>query len=197
MYVSNCLYILVVISFRTFEDVNGGVYALDSSNVMIRGNSFKNVARKGKLSFSRGQFVQFDKVTGGEVSNNYGFNDPAVADPEDLVSMYKSSGTAQNYMQVFGNCFQGGGASLSGGGIMTGDAGGSFIHVHDNILIDPGQYGLAVASGNDIIIENNRVLGRKSTVSNVGLYVWNQYSPSCIRITARNNVRYFVDVFVQ
>lgn len=73
---------------------------MDSSDIFIRGNSFMNVARKGKLSGARGQFVQFDKITGGEVSNNVGYNDPAVADPEDLISMYMSKGTASKYLQV-------------------------------------------------------------------------------------------------
>jgi len=34
-----------------------------------------------------------------------------------------------------------------GGGIMLGDGGGSNIVAKNNILVDPGQYGMAVSGG--------------------------------------------------
>lgn len=184
-FLAECLSLI----YRSFEDLNGGVYAFNSTNVTVHNNSFKNVARQGKRSAARGQFVQFNRVVGGEVSNNVGSNDPAiVTDPAELLSIYNSTGTSQNYLKVFGNCLDGGGASVIGGGIAASDAGGSFVHVYDNVLIDPGQYGIAVNGGNDIIIESNKVLGRQSNVTNVGLFVYNT-TQQCAHITVRNNVK--------
>jgi hypothetical protein len=59
---------------------------------------------------------------------------------------------------------------------MTGDYGGAWIHVVNNTLIDPGNYGVAAAGGTDITLENNKIVGSRSAVSNVGIYVWLQSS---------------------
>lgn len=65
---------MCVSSYSTFVDLNGGVYALNSQSLKIRYNHFENVARKGKQDQSRGQFVQFNAVSGAgnEISFNTG-----------------------------------------------------------------------------------------------------------------------------
>jgi hypothetical protein len=43
---------------------------------------------------------------------------------------------------------------------MTGDSGGAYIVVKDNILVDPSQYGIAIAGGHHIQILDNKVFGK-------------------------------------
>ena len=62
---------------------------------------------------------------------------------------------------------------------MLGDQGGSYVIAQDNILVNPGQYGIAVASGTNIQVLNNKVYSAQQSFSNVGLYIWNQYNTSC------------------
>jgi hypothetical protein len=92
------------------------------------------------------------------------------------------------YIIAVGNWIRGGGPSPSGGGIMTGDGGGSYILVEDNILVNPGQYGLAIASGTHIMILNNLVYGKRLPFANVGLYVWNQYDSECADNIVQGNM---------
>ena len=90
-------------------------------------------------------------------------------------------------VQVIGNWIRGGGPSTSGGGIMTGDDGGSYILIKDNILVNPGQYGIAISSGHHITITNNKIFASKQPVTNVGLYAWNQYTTDCSSNTISKN----------
>jgi hypothetical protein len=114
------------------------------------------------------------------------------ADPEDVINIYKSSGTADDPIQIFGNKIRGGGPSGSGGGIMTGDSGGAYIVVRDNILVDPGQYGIAIAGGHHVQIMDNKVFGKKQSFTTVGIYVWNQSkAPSHDHTVTGNQVRWF------
>jgi hypothetical protein len=48
---------------NTFAHFNGGVYALSSSGVKVLYNDFRDV-HADWADLSRGQFVQFDKVSG-------------------------------------------------------------------------------------------------------------------------------------
>lgn len=70
---------------------------------------------------------------------------------------------------------------------MLGDAGGAYIRAANNILVDPGQYGIAVAGGEHIQVEGNLVRGRKQPFTNVGIYVWNQSSGSCRNVKVSRN----------
>ena len=75
---------------------------------------------------------------------------------------------------------------------MTGNSGGAYIVVKDNILVDPGQYGIAIAGGHHIQIFDNKVLGKRQPFTNVGIYVWNQSkAPSHDHSVKGNRVRWF------
>ena len=43
------------------------------------------------------------------------------------------------------------------------------ITVRNNILINPGKYGIAIVSGRNITVTRNRVFSRKFNGSNVGI----------------------------
>ena len=183
VYLSNCTNITIINC--TLANVESGVYAASSSGVKFTYNDVQNV----QGPFPKGQMCQFDKVSGAgnSISYNVSENISGQSNPEDCISLYKTNGTAASPVLIVGNWIRGGGPSTSGGGIMTGDAGGSYITVQDNILVNPGQYGIAVASGTNIIVSNNKIYGKAQAFTNVGLYVWNQYATACSSITCMNN----------
>ena len=169
-----------------FNGVESGVYVMGSQTIKVSGNQFVNVRKRA--DDSRGQFVQFNKVTGtgNVIENNKGENFPDESNPEDLISLYKSSGTASSPVSIRNNMFRGGGPSPSGGGIMTGDNGGDYIIVENNTLVDPGQYGIATSGGSNITIINNKMFAKEQPFSNNPLYVWGQ-SAACSDIIVKSN----------
>lgn len=160
----------VTVTDSLFENVATGVYALSSSGVVVRNNFIKNV--QGPKP--RGQGVQFDKVagSGNAVMCNLVINEPGRSRPEDAINMFRSRGTAQSPILIAGNRIIGGGPSPSGGGILVGDYGGEHIRVFQNRLVDPGQYGIAIAGGSHMELTDNKVFARRQSFTNVGLYVW-------------------------
>ncbi|OOQ57104.1 right-handed parallel beta-helix repeat-containing protein [Mucilaginibacter pedocola] len=168
-----------------FENLASGVYAVECKQVNVSHNRFKNI----QGPFPRGQFVQFDEVTGAgnKINHNSGENLPGQSAPEDAINVFKSSGTAVSPIEVIGNRIRGGGPSTIGGGIMLGDNGGAYIIAKDNILVNPGQYGMAIAGGNHITIINNSIYGKQQPFTNVGLYIWNQSKLGCELNTISGN----------
>jgi len=169
----------------SMDSVSSGVNACNCTGIKFEYNEVKNVL--GPMP--RGQMIQFDAVSGGgnSISYNIGENIAGQSFPEDEISLYKSNGLANDPIIIAGNWIRGGGPSNSGGGIMTGDAGGSFVIVKDNILVNPGQYGIAISSGNNITVQNNKVFSQQLPFSNVGIYAFNQYPSSCSTNTVTNN----------
>ena len=170
-----------------FNGVTTGVYALGSKTIKIRYNQFVNVRMRS--TGGRGQFVQFNNVSGegNLIENNQGENFAGESDPEDLISLYQSSGTAASPISVRNNMFRGGGPSTSGGGIMTGDYGGGYQIAENNVLLDPGQYGMAAAGGSNISILNNKIYAKQQPFTNNPLYVWAQQGASCSNINVKGN----------
>lgn len=175
----------------SMEYVESGVVADVGSAIKVLYNDIKNV--QGPMP--RGQLVQFGNVNGAgsSISYNVGENILGQSHPEDAISLYKSNGTAGSPIQVVGNKIRGGGPSGSGGGIMSGDMGGSYVLVKDNILVNPGQYGLTVASGHDITITNNKIYSQKLPFSNIGLSAYKQYNIPTYNITISNNAVNFTN----
>ncbi len=181
----------VTVRQTSFNEVRTGVYAVNSQTINVSNNDFLNM--NGPMP--RGQFVQYNNVTGtgNRINSNYGVNIKGQSNPEDALNVYQSSGTAADPIQVNNNYIRGGGPSRSGGGIMLGDGGKSnYITASGNVLVDPGQYGIAIAGGQNIKVLNNKVYGAKQSFTNVGIYVWNQYSSTCSNHqVAGNHVRWF------
>ncbi len=171
-----------------FNGFVAGVYATTCQSVKVNNNQFVNMRMRADGS-SRGQFVQFNTVTGAgnEVMNNKGENFPGESNPEDQVSMFKSSGTATSPLLIKNNMFRGGGPSLSGGGIVAGDYGGDYIIIENNQLVNPGNYGIAVAGGNYNVLNNNRVYSDYHSYNNAGVIIWGQGGASCSNVTYTNN----------
>ncbi len=175
----------IEVSGNQVRNALSGIFAQDSTGVRVRCNRLEDM--RGPIP--RGQFVQFDSVYGGgnAISCNHGRNRPGTGQPEDAISLYKSRGLPSSPIRVERNVIIGGGPSASGGGIMLGDDGGAYAVAHRNILVDPGQYGIAVASGEHMAITENLILARRQSFTNVGISVWNQYPSTCRNITVRGN----------
>lgn len=175
----------VRIEENRIENALSGIRALSSTGVAVGCNSVRNV--RGPIP--AGQFVQFDKVTGpgNGIACNIGENEPGRGVPEDAISLFQSRGEPGSPILVERNRLVGGGPSQSGGGIMLGDGGGAYLEARDNLLIDPGQYGIAVASGTHMTITGNVVIARPQPFTNVGISVWNQYAEPCNTVTVSGN----------
>ena len=143
-------------------------------NLSFTNNFIKNVSRRAgsanggnivSLAFARGENIR--------ITNNVGINILGESNTEDLINIYKSNGTADSPIQISSNKLKGGGPSASGGGIILGDTNGGYQLSEDNILVNPGQYGLAITGGHHNTHRNNRVYSDdQRSYTNVGLVVW-------------------------
>src|SRR5262245_46899851 len=123
----------------------------------------------------RGQLVQLNGVTGPGIKITCNVDDETspgyLIGPEAHINIFKSAGTSTSPIEIAYNKVRGGGPSQSGGGILPGDNTASYVTVHDNIAVDPGQYGIALSSGSHIKVLNNKVWsGLSHAWSNVGMF---------------------------
>ena len=176
----------VTIRTNDFANVAQAITVANSTNVKIEWNRYSNIvgphARVGK---NRANFVQLVNVSRGYISHNKGKG----GDTEDIVSLYRSGGTAASPFIVEYNHFQGTNwTSSSGSGIALGDDTSGYSIARYNTLLNPGQVGIFIAGGTNHKIIGNTIYGEKRTSSNVGLYVWNQYSSTCSGHEVRDNI---------
>lgn len=172
------------------QRVESGAYILESAGIIFASNYVEDVLGPAP----RGQMVQFDKVfgEGNVIRNNIAVNHWMRSNPEDVISIYKSAGTVDSPIVIQDNWIMGDpdvgskDLSRSGSGIMLGDDGGANIACVGNRLVSSGQVGIGVASGSNILVACNVVLGRRSNRSNVGISVWNQYPQpgGIVRVTS-------------
>ncbi|MEJ7559571.1 MAG: right-handed parallel beta-helix repeat-containing protein [Pedobacter sp.] len=189
IYLYNCKNITIEDNY--FTKVSTGVYADHTQGgIIVNNNQFLNM----QGPFPRGQFVQFNNVkgAGSSISNNRGENVIGQSYAEDAISLYQSEGTSASPIVIKGNWIRGGGPSESGGGIMLGDNGGGYLYASDNIVVNPGQFGMAIAGGHHITVVNNAIYGIQQAFTNVGLYVNDigGWKTSDCKVT-NNRVRYY------
>jgi parallel beta-helix repeat protein len=172
IYLYKCSNITIETCYIT--KVSTGINVSTSLGIVIKRNQMKNML--GPMP--GGQFVQFNTVGGANnmVANNVFENIMGSSYPEDAISMYMTNGTAASPVMISGNRIRGGGPSTTGGGINLGDDGGSYQIAENNVLVNPGQYGMAVSGGTNMKILNNKIYAAQNTFSNVGISVWNQYT---------------------
>ena len=168
----------VRVDHNAFDDVASAFYVIGAGG----GTDLvfdHNLATRIRGPFPRGQLVQLNDVHGGGHRIVCNVSDQTVpgylVGPEDHVNIFSSAGTAASPIEIAFNKIRGGGPSMSGGGLLAGDNDSAYVDVHDNVLINPGQYGLAIAGGHDFRYLRNRVYASDVFAwSNIGLYVWNQ-----------------------
>lgn len=189
IYLYNCKNITIIDC--TFENVQSGLVASISQGIKFEYNDLTNIVGPLKGGEKIGVMAQFIQVSGAgnSISYNVCENIPGKSQPEDIINLNQSNGTAQSPIMVKGNWIRGGGPSPSGGGINLGDMGGSYQVAEDNILVDVGQYGIGISGGNNMTLRNNKVYGSKKPFNNVGITVCNWYENlgSSYNITVANN----------
>lgn len=137
------------------------------------------------------------KGPGFGVENCRVHNFTGESNPEDIVSLYASEGTQASPVKIIKNIFVGGGPSTSGGGIVAGDGPpndrGGWVDILDNVLLNPGSYGAAAAGGHDIRLEGNKIWSDRFAWSNNPLFIYQQGTTACSRMTVRNNYGSWTD----
>lgn len=169
----------VRVDHNSFDDVASAFYVNDQAGGGDDLVFDHNRATRIRGPFPRGQLVQFNTVRGAGnrvVCNISDQTSPGyLVGPEDHINMFVSSGTPESPILIAYNRIRGGGPSRSGGGILAGDNTSAYIDLFDNVLVDPGQYGVAIAGGTHIRVRRNRIYAPDvHPWSNIGLYVWNQ-----------------------
>ncbi len=172
----------ITIAHDTISNVKSGVYAEGCWAINVHDNYMLDM--QGPMP--QAQFVQFNNST-GRITNNNLVNEPGKSNPEDAINIYKSFGTADNPIMISGNKIRGGGPSASGGGIMLGDTGGAWQIAQNNTVINPGEYGMAVAGGDHISIINNTIYAKQAPFTNVALYAWAQGGVTASNINISGN----------
>lgn len=159
-----------------------------TGNTRITNNEFINPW--GAMQCA-GQAVQFEDCTTADsyIMYNRGINTRGRGNTEDWISLFNTTGTT-NPVRVQYNAFDGGGPSESGGGIMTGDNGGSNQVVSYNKLKNPGNYSFAAAGGSNIQLLNNMAYQENFAWINISMYAYNVEAPSCSDITVTGNYTY-------
>jgi hypothetical protein len=175
----------------------------DKETLVIRGNRARNL--NGMLSDGAGgylagegnnraasRFIELDNVQsvpGVDVGWNEVVNYPTHSLVSDVITVYRSSGTANGPLEVHDTYIQGAYAYkpaqdvYSGGGIKTEGAAddtaedaSAFTYVHDNQVVGTSTYGIEFHAGHDNVAANNRVIssgllanGTKIAAQRVGL----------------------------
>lgn len=167
----------VTIVDNSLENVQSGLVAGTSQGIKFEYNDVLNVLGSLRGGSVIGVMAQFNNVSGAGNSISYNANEniPGQSSTEDIINIFNSNGTAQSPIVIRGNWIRGGGPSTSGGGINIGDYGGSYQITENNILVDPGQYGIGISGGNNMTMRNNKVFGKKNSFTNVGLTACNWY----------------------
>ena len=188
----------ITITNCVIENVASGMIASTcTGNIRFEYNDVKNIlgySRGGEKSW--GQMVQFISVSGAgnTISYNVCENVSGESAPEDIINLFNSHGRVESPIRVVGNWLKGGGPSESGGGINLGDNGGSYQTAEENILVDPGQYGIGISGGDHLKIKNNKIVGNKLPFSNVGITVCNWYTNEDVKCqdieVADNEINY-------
>jgi hypothetical protein len=192
------------------ENVRDGVsvsgYSGDRSaeqTLVVRGNRVRNL--NGLLSDGAGSYLpgeganrsssrfleleNVQSVPGIDVGWNEVVDYPSQSLVSDVINVYRSSGTANQPLEVHDTYIQGAYPyqpakdAYSGGGIKTDGAAddtqenaSAFTDVHDNQVVGTVSYGIAFNAGHDNIAANNRVIssglladGTKIAAQRVGL----------------------------
>lgn len=195
IYLDDCKNITII--DNTFENVQSGLVAHKSQSIKFEYNDVTNVVGPLKGGGNIGNMAMFDKVSGSgnSISYNVCENLSGESSPEDIINVNQSNGTSASPIMVKGNWLRGGGPSTSGGGIILGDVGGSYQIAEDNIVVNPGQYGISIAGGHNNTLRNNKIYGSRKSYNNVGLYAVNWYTDrgQSHSITVANNIVNYTD----
>ncbi len=202
------------------ENVRDGVsvhgYSGDRSvqqTVVIRGNRVRNL--NGLVSDGAGgylpaestnrtssRFVELENVP-SVPAIDVGWNEvvdyPAQSLESDVINIFRSSGTANQPLEVHDSYIQdanrGGGIKTDGTADDTVQNASAFTYIHDNQVVSAASYGIAFNAGHDNIAVNNRVIssgvladGTKIAPQQAGLSNANVHGGALYNNTMRDNL---------
>lgn len=179
----------ILVTDCTFENVHQAFIAgLCKGNIRFEYNDVKNVLGTLRGGTAQSQAVQFRKCEGPNNSITYNVIENIFGEgsPDDNINIFASSGTPESPIRVTNNWIRGGGPSPSGGGILLGDYEGSYQIAENNVVVNPGQYGMGIAGGENITLRNNKIFSKKRYFTNVGLSICN-WTGIPKNITVKNN----------
>lgn len=202
-------------TFRNIgRDVDGQTYGavkfLRSQHIYITKSYFENVTTSIHMATSRGplkvldndalnpgrNFFQCDKCTGpgihimkNTMENTTGFG---LTRLEDFINIFASEGEKESPIRVNYNRARTNGRNLSASGsfIILGDFGGKHQEAIGNVGVNPGQVGIGAASGDHILVKDNRMYSTMiHGISNVAYYSWRtpSHAPACSDHHFKNN----------
>jgi hypothetical protein len=201
---------------NSIENGSAGVYiANNNGNVVHAKVDFNSVTNMNGRANASSSGIQLNQISGPNNSISCNLYTQTAPPPSglpginDAVSTYLSSGTASSPLQIVGNRVNGGGPLWNGGGLLltdgnegTGTTGPGYVTASDNLLINPGGFGIAVTTGHDVSITGNYVYGDTHNVYNaatqtygpgrIGINTFNVYQSSCTNISATNNTVYYI-----
>jgi hypothetical protein len=187
----------IVIENIYLSDVTGGIYLQGCTNITINNIFVEGVQRDpnwgGAGNTGRGQAIQLNDGAGaGGITNIFVYNLPGYTN-EDMVNFYNCNFSSEYIIE---NCqFRGtNDFSSSGGGILAGDGNSicNNITIRNSKLVNVGQYGIAIAGGENNKITNCEVYGETQPNANVGIYVAHYSGVStCDFNTVTNNTSYY------
>lgn len=206
----------VIVENNTIISFGHGIRALNygpatewsGQTVRILYNRFQNV--DGRLSDGQSGYLTSLEGSGAnaiglntlrgakvKIAWNQVINQPFYSRVEDLISTYKSSGTAADPIAIHDNYLQGGyapdpGAYVDHSGAMINvgddpDQGNvGYVHVYDNQVVSFENSGILISAGHDNRVYRNRVVSAQQTGDGLtlggtwrsGLVFWDYYNGS-------------------
>ena len=175
---------------------NEGVRFENSTGIALRGNYIHDNGDHGVeiyqsqsvdtsqnyLKDNGGAGIQYDGVSGpgNKINNNISIQTDLNKPFEDHISWLSSSGTPDSRGQINGNHIEGRSSSNSGSGITiepgnNGRAGGGYLDVTNNTLINPGRNAMAATGGDHYSFTNNTIdqSTAPSNLESFGLITYN------------------------
>jgi hypothetical protein len=165
------------------ENVRDGVlvhgYSGDRTvqqTLVIRGNRVRNLNGLSSDAGGLSRFVELDNVQsvpGIDVGWNEAIDYPAQSLVSDVIDIYRSSGTANQPLEVHDtfiqNAHRGGGIKTEGAADDTVQNASAFTYIHDNQVVGAATYGIAFTAGHDNVAANNRVISAGMLSAGTGL----------------------------
>jgi hypothetical protein len=201
---------------NTVENSGSGIYLANNNvNVTHAKVEFNYINNVMGIAGQNTSAIQLNQISGPNNSVNCNVYSQGVPPPTGLLgtadsfSLFLSSGTQVSPVQVVGNRINGGGSVWNGGGILltdgdtgSGTNGPGYVIASDNLVMNPGGYGIDVSTGHDINIVGNYVYGDNHNFYNtstqtygpgrIGINTFNVYWSSCSNINVQGNFVYYL-----
>lgn len=170
-----------------------GIVVYGGEGFFIEDNRFKKIIgtiRPNTLTSGIQLAVVHGTNIGSSISGNRIYNNIGDNAKTDGINVFNSNFSELRPLIISNNELHGYGTNNSGGGIVVGDYGGSYIKVIRNYLDHAGSINIRIAGGHHITIDGNTILHEKATEGGRGIWA---YTPTlataseCYAIYIYNN----------